>query len=117
MGGEAIIPFHYAREFNALGHEVALLTHARVREELSESGLDERIKIHYVEDSFWEKAVFKVGNLFPHAIRESAFGSLISFITLFRLSRSANRLQRNTSFDIVHQPTPVSPQMPHIWQV
>lgn len=112
MGGEAIIPYHYAREFSALGHDVTLLTHARVRGELTTNKPAPNITIHYIEDSALEKTIYKIGQLFPQAIRESAFGSLILFVTLFRLSRAATKLQRSVGYDIVHQPTPVSPQMP-----
>ena len=112
MGGEAILPWHYVRELSALGVEVHALTHARVREEISDGPLADAAAFHYVEDAALERFLHQLGEITPGALRETVFNTAISAVTLARMGRKARALERETSFDVIHQPTPVSPQLP-----
>ena len=112
MGGEAILPYHYVRELAALGVDVHALTHARVREEIEQSPIGAMATFHYIEDSTPEIALFKAGKLAPAALRDTVFNSAIGATTMARLAHRARALENQFGFDIVHQPTPVSPQMP-----
>ena len=112
MGGEAIIPFHYARELSQLGHDVTILTHERVREELNATQPAPNVKIKYVTDTWAEKTTHTIGKMAPPAIAETLFGSIVLFLTMVSLGREAKAMHRIEKFDVLHQPTPVSPQMP-----
>lgn len=112
MGGEAVLPFHLIRELRALGHDPIALTHARVREELTASEIWQSDKFHFVEDSSIEIGLHKSSQYIPQAIRNvvSYFG--ISAVTQSRLAKRARILAADVNADIIHQPTPVSPQFP-----
>ncbi|MBI1391643.1 MAG: glycosyltransferase [Alphaproteobacteria bacterium] len=112
MGGEAVIPFHYVRELSALGVEAHALTHARVREELeAEPSLDPS-RIHFVEDSSAERLIYRTGRLVPASLSDATFGMALGLLTMERLRSEAKSLVQRLDVQIVHQPTPVSPQMP-----
>lgn len=117
MGGEAIIPYHYARELHRLGHEITVLTHARVRDELMATPLANDIRIDFVDDTKSEKVIYKTSKLAPPAIAETAFGAAIGIFTMRNLARHAKELHHELAFDIIHQPTPVSPKMPSFLSV
>ncbi|NNL90164.1 MAG: glycosyltransferase family 4 protein [Marinicaulis sp.] len=112
MGGEAIIPWHYIRELSALGVEVHALTHERVRQEILESDINTRATFHFADDALIEKGIHKSGAVLPYALRETISSSAIGLVTMLRLARRARRLERERSFDVIHQPTPVSPMFP-----
>lgn len=112
MGGEAILPFHYMREFVALGHDVVVLTHERVREELMASSLWRDGAFEFLEDAVLEKSLYGAGKLAPSALRSTVFNSAIGAVTLARLGARARSLCAERKIDVVLQPTPVSPQFP-----
>lgn len=112
MGGEAVLPYHYIRELSAKGIEVHAITHARVRDELTTGPLADAATFHFVEDSFLEKFFFRLGEIAPAALRDAVFNSLVAFVTLARIGRKTKALTQDHEFDLVHQPTPVSPLFP-----
>ncbi|MEO1252172.1 MAG: glycosyltransferase family 4 protein [Pseudomonadota bacterium] len=112
MGGEAVLPFHLARELSARGVETHALTHARVRDEILESPLANTVRFHFVEDASVEKALNFLGERAPPSLRDIVFNTAIGLSTMRRLADAARRLEKETAFDLIHQPTPVSPMSP-----
>ncbi len=112
MGGEAVLPYHYIRELKALGVDVHALTHARVREEIQSSDISDCATFHFVEDTVVERMLNSIGKLMPSALRDSAINSTIGAVTLARLGKRARKLEHEIKFDVIHQPTPVSPLFP-----
>ncbi len=112
MGGEAALAYHYARELAGAGLEVTALTHARVRGELQESPIAQAAALHFVEDAPLERGLYEVGRRGPAALNEAVFDSAIGVSTLSRLARKARLLAKTIGADVIHQPTPVSPQVP-----
>jgi glycosyltransferase involved in cell wall biosynthesis len=112
MGGEAVLPWHYIRELAARGHEVHAATHARVRETLLTGPLAGAATYHFVEDSFLEKLFHRLGQIAPAALRDAVFNTLVAFVTLSRLGAKTRELAAAYDFDVIHQPTPVSPLFP-----
>ena len=112
MGGEAIIPYHYIRELKAQGVDITALTHARVRNEVEESAIQSCAHFHFIEDAALEKTLFRFGKMTPQAFTDTAINSAIGAVTLARLCRHARQLERETAFDVIHQPIPVSPLFP-----
>lgn len=113
MGGEAVLGYHYIREWQELGLDVTALTHARVREELKQSPIWREGAFHFVEDAGTEHMLYRVTRHAPAAVYDTVFrSSAIQLITLRRLARRARTLAREIRADIIHQPAPVSPQMP-----
>lgn len=112
MGGEAILGYHYIRALHDLGVEFHALTHARVRDEINDSPIRDAATFHYVEDAWPEIFLFKIGNAAPAALRETVFNTAIGIATQTRLTKLARALENEFEFDVIHQPTPVSPQLP-----
>ncbi len=112
MGGEAVLPYHYVREFQRAGVDVFALTHARVRDELRQSELWREGAFHFVEDTLAEKSIFAVGKRAPGGVADALFNPMIAMVTMQRLGARARALSREMTFDVVHQPIPVSPQFP-----
>lgn len=112
MGGEAVLPFHYIREFRARGLDCHALTHARVRDELKASEIWDEARFHFIEDSWPEIAVHKAGKGAPPAIRDRVFLTAIAALTSARLAKHARSIAGDLSIDTIHQPTPVSPKFP-----
>ena len=112
MGGEAVLPFHYIREFKKARADWIAITHARVRDELISSEIYVADRFYFIEDSPLEKMVHRLGRLAPGAIREKVFLTLIAAITSARLAKYARALARTLNVDVIHQTTPVSPKFP-----
>ena len=112
MGGEAVLPYHYIRELSQRGVELHAATHARVRDEIISSPIADLATFHFVEDTWIERAIFRLGQAAPASLRDSVFNSLIGLISMMRLANLAKQLARENRFEIIHQPTPVSPVIP-----
>lgn len=112
MGGEAVLPFHYIRELSARGFTVWAATHARVRGEIEASEIAGAATFRYVEDSLPEQTVHRVGMAAPASLRDAVFNAAVGAVTMQRLGSLARRLDSEVGFDVIHQPTPVSPLFP-----
>jgi len=111
FGGEAALPLHYFRVLRRRGVPVWLLTHARTRAELS--GLyPGDAHIHFIEDTGFHRAMWRIGQRLPDAIAYATTGFLSRLSTQLAQRRLARRLVREHGITIVHQPMPVSPREP-----
>ena len=111
FGGEAALPLHYFRVLRGRGVPVWLLTHARTRAELSSLYPDDA-RIHYIEDTAWHRAMWRIGKRLPDAVAYATTGFLSRLSTQLAQRRMARRLVREHGIDVVHQPMPVSPREP-----
>lgn len=111
FGGEAALPLHYFRVLRRRGVPVWLLTHARTRAELSGLYPDDA-HIHYIEDTAFHRAMWRIGKRLPDAIAYATTGFLSRLSTQLAQRRLARRLVREQGIDVVHQPMPVSPREP-----
>lgn len=112
MGGEAVLPVHYIREMAERGVLLYAAAHARVREEIEASEIADKAVFHFVEDTWLERALHRLGERAPAALRDAVFNALIGLVSSARLGALARRLDREHAFDVVHQPAPVSPLFP-----
>jgi glycosyltransferase involved in cell wall biosynthesis len=111
FGGEAALPLHYFRVLRNRGIAVWLVTHARTRDELSRlyPGDD---RIHYVEDTAWHRAMWRIGKRLPNQISYFTTGFLSRLSTQLSQRRIVRRLVRDCGIAVIHQPMPVSPREP-----
>jgi len=111
--GETSIPWYYIREFTRAGHQVSVICHARVRSEIASSfDLDACELIEYVEDTWLQRALFRIGKTFPYRIEDLIFGQLIQSFTQIRMRRVAHQVVTSKPIDVVFQPIPISPRVP-----
>jgi glycosyltransferase involved in cell wall biosynthesis len=112
FGGEAFLPMNYFRLLLSRKADVRLVVHARNRAELTQSFPDELERLHFVEDTWFHKVLFRLGTHLPRRLAEATTGLLIQ-ITTQRSQRSVVRqLVKQFQIDVVHQPIPVSPKAP-----
>lgn len=110
MGGEAAIPLRFFREFRAAGHSVRLLTHARVRPELSGLLTPEEFEdTVFFEDLPVQKLIHRASGRLPSRLREIFVNGVISMMTEARQARHL-RAAAPGRFDIVFRPVPISPK-------
>ncbi len=112
FGGEAALPLHYFRVMTRRGIDVRLITHARVRDELTQAFPDAVHRIFYIEDTATHRAMWRLGKALPARIAYITTGFVSRLTTQVSQRRLARRLVREHAIDIVHQPMPVSPREP-----
>lgn len=115
FGGEAALPLHYYRVLRARGVPVWLITHARVRDELTAlfPG-DAGTRIRFIEDNALHRALWRLGRRLPQRLGYLSTGFASRLATQWAQRRLARALVREHDIDVVHQPMPVSPREPSL---
>lgn len=114
QGGEAYLPLHYFSRLSARGVDVRLVSHARTRAELTETFPDALDRMHFVEDTWFDRLLWRAGNRIPAQLATVTTGALTQLETQIRQRRSIRRIVQQHSIDVVHQPAPVSPKQPSV---
>lgn len=114
FGGEGALAFHYFRVMRARGLDVRLLTHARVRAELSAAFPQDIDRIFFVEDTALQRLLSRSGRFLPARLASftTGFGSRIA--TQLAQRQVVRRLIDEAGIQVVHQPMPVSPREPSL---
>ncbi|ODT66501.1 MAG: hypothetical protein ABS75_27400 [Pelagibacterium sp. SCN 63-23] len=112
FGGEAFLPLKYFQILRRRGYPAQLIAHARNRDDLKESLAEWIEHVHFVEDSWLHRTIWRAGSLMPATIRDHVFGVVFNFIDELYQAKIIRRLVRTGSVDIIHQPIPVSPRAP-----
>src|ERR1700679_3651000 len=94
MGGESSLPFYYAKLFSKRGAEVWLACHERVRNELLDAFPDFGARICFVEDTNWQKTVFRWCSRVPYRIGDLLGAQIIHVSTQKRIRSIAVDLAR-----------------------
>jgi glycosyltransferase involved in cell wall biosynthesis len=110
FGGEAIHPIHYFRILRSRGIETWMIVHGRTRAELEEMFPGDVDRIHYIDDSLFQKVLWQIERLLPHMLGFFTIGTLRRLTTQFAARRIARRLVAEHQIDVVHQPIPLSPK-------
>ena len=112
FGGEAFIPLNYFRLLLAREVDVRLVVHARVRAELVELFPDHLDRLHFVEDTWLHKALFRLGTFLPRRLADATTGLLLHLTTQLVQRNIVLSLVKKLAVDVIHQPIPVSPKTP-----
>lgn len=109
LSGETILPWYYLQQFQAQGHDVRIICHARVREQLK-ADLDPASfeRFAFVSDGILQKLVFQIGRIFPHRVKDLVFNQLIQMLTQLRMRRMARAQVSQCCVDVVFQPAPIA---------
>lgn len=111
MGGEAAIPLRFFREFRRMGHDVLVLTHERVRDELASTLPPEDFgNIVFFEDRTVQRRLWQVGRALPSRMQEIFISGAIEALTQRRQSAHLRRLVDAGRVDVVFAPIPISPR-------
>jgi glycosyltransferase involved in cell wall biosynthesis len=110
MGGEAALPFFYARLFEARGAEVWMACHERVGTELREAFPGSGGRIILAKDTLAQKLVFRLSQPLPYRIRDLIVGQFIHISTMRRLRKVARELGRGRRIDVAYEPSPITPK-------
>jgi glycosyltransferase involved in cell wall biosynthesis len=114
FGGEAALPLHYFRVMRARGIDVRMITHARVRDELSSGFPEDRDRIFYIEDAFIHRLMWRLGKFLPGRLSYITTGFVSRIVTQLAQRQLARELISKHGIDVVHQPMPVSPREPSL---
>lgn len=109
MGGEASLPYYYAKLFLKRGVEVWLACHDRVETSLLRDFPELESRIRLVRDSQAQKTMFRFSKLLPYRLREIV-GQMIHFSTQMRLRKIAIGLARTGVINVVFEPAPITPK-------
>lgn len=112
FGGEAFIPLNYFRLLLAREVDVRLVVHARVRAELVELFPDHSDRLHFVEDIWLHKVLFRLGTFLPRRLADATTGLLLHLTTQLVQRKIVQNLAKKLAVDVIHQPIPVSPKTP-----
>jgi glycosyltransferase involved in cell wall biosynthesis len=112
FGGEAALPLHYFRVLLARGVPVWLVTHARVRKELSERFADSLDRITFIEDRWYHVLLWRMSASLPARLGYITTGFISRVLTQLTQRRIARELIVRHGISVVHQPMPVSPKEP-----
>ncbi|MCG5061678.1 MAG: glycosyltransferase family 4 protein [Limnoraphis sp. WC205] len=113
MGGEAGKSFYYLRLLRERNIEVRAVCHGRVREELRQEFAEDPEqfrKIHFVDDTWYQVPVWRIGKLFPYRIQDLIFGQIIHSITQYHIRKLAKKLIKVHNMDLVFEPAPITPK-------
>jgi glycosyltransferase involved in cell wall biosynthesis len=113
FGGEAALPLHYFRVLRRRGYNVWLITHARTREELSQTFPDEQ-RIVYVEDTRLHILMWGLSKRLPGQIAYFTTGFVSRFAAQLEQRKLVRLLVAEHGIDVIHQPMPVSPREPSL---
>lgn len=111
-GGESARPIHYARGLLAMGHDVRLYTHERVRDELERDNPDLFSRTHFVSDTLIQRWAWTLGHSLPERAREFTVGQVVSLCTQRSIMKAIRALPEGEQPELIHQITPISPKSP-----
>ena len=92
--------------------DVHLLVHERTQAELHEAFPQDRARLHFVADSLVNIWFLKIGKFLPGRVAAFTLGAISHLETQIRQRSLARSLVDKYRFDVVHEPIPVSPQLP-----
>lgn len=113
-GGEAVLPLRYFEGLRARGVEVWMITHARVRPELTARMPASLDRVSFIEDRWIHRTLWRLGQPLDHRLRHVTTEFISRLVTQRAQRRVARSLIRRHGIDVVHQPTPVSPREPSL---
>lgn len=112
FGGEAFLPLKYFQLLRERGHEVRLIAHQRNRDDLQETLGDEIRFVHFIPDTAWHRAIWRVGQHLP----ARGFKPIVEIAMGLANEHFQKRIVRSLvaagQAEIIHQPIPVSPRAP-----
>jgi glycosyltransferase involved in cell wall biosynthesis len=113
FGGEAALPLHYFRVLRRRGYNVWLITHARTREELSQTFPGEH-RIVYVEDAPLHVLMWRLSKRLPGQIAYFTTGFVSRLAAQLEQRKLVRALVAEHGINLIHQPMPVSPREPSL---
>ena len=107
-----MLPLHYFARLRQRNIEAWLVVHSRTRGELEALFPEDTKRIHYINDTWLHRFLFRLSGYLPRRIGEMTVGLFSQLITQREQRRIVRQLVSSEAIDIVHQPIPVSPRFP-----
>lgn len=96
------------------GLDVHLVTHDRVRDELTGSLPQAADHMHFTVDRRLSRLIGRAGSRFPRSVNEMIIWPLMGIISGLDQVRQIRSLTRGQARVVVHEPAPVSPRQPSL---
>lgn len=113
-GGEAVLPLRYFEELCVRGVPTWLITHSRVRSELSTRLGKALDQVYFIPDSWLHRALWRLGRRLDYRLSYLTLSFVSRLVTQRAQCRLARKLIKRHRINVVHQPTPVSPREPSL---
>ncbi|MEL7038401.1 MAG: glycosyltransferase family 4 protein [Cyanobacteria bacterium J06592_8] len=113
MGGETGQNFYYLQLLRKRNIDVRAICHSRVREELRQEfaeDLEQFQKIHFIDDTWYQVMIWRIGKVFPYRIQDLIFNQIIHWITQAQARKFAKKLIAKHPIDLIFEPTPITPK-------
>ncbi|MGB3405698.1 MAG: glycosyltransferase family 4 protein [Microcoleaceae cyanobacterium] len=113
MGGESGKSFYYLQLLHERNIEVFTICHERVREEVRQEFMqnpEQLKKIYFIEDTFYQVLLWRMGEIFPYRIKDLVFNQLIHLITQYRARKLVKKLIAEHNIDLIFEPAPITPK-------
>lgn len=113
MGGEAAKSFYYMELLRERQIDIRVICHERVREELDQEFAEDPKqlnKIHFIQDTWYQALVWRIGKRFPYRIQDLIFNQIIHWITQYRARKLAKKLIAQHQIDLIFEPAPITPK-------
>ncbi|MCM8731661.1 glycosyltransferase family 4 protein [Hephaestia sp. GCM10023244] len=109
LSGETLVPYYYLINLLAQGHDVHVLCHARVRDDLARDlPSDVFARFRFVEDGRAQAWLFAAGGWWPHRVRDLVFNQLIQALSQLRMRKIARAMVAELGKQVVFQPAPIA---------
>ena len=108
------MPLHYFRGLRRRGVDVWLLTHARVRDELTDTLKDDVSLVVFIEDTWLHRICWRIGSWMPERIGWAWEHVTLGLATQYAQRAIVRRMVKSRGIRVIHQPTPVSPRAPSL---
>jgi glycosyltransferase involved in cell wall biosynthesis len=112
FGGEASLPLHYFCRLRARGIEAWLIVHERTQDELEALLPDDKSRIYFLRDKWFDKLMWRLGGYLPRRIAEATLGTLTGLVNQLIQRKVVRVLIARHQVNLIHQPVPVSPRVP-----
>jgi hypothetical protein len=110
MGGESSKNVELFRRLRDKGVDVWLLCHERCKSELESifQKQDSFSRIVFVEDTWTQRILFRVGKLLPYSVQDLIIGALIHVVTQKGQRKLAREMIDSENINLVFQPSPLA---------
>jgi glycosyltransferase involved in cell wall biosynthesis len=110
FGGEASFPWFYFKFLRARGIDTTMVVHARTRDELKAAFAADFDRIYFVDDTFADRFLYKIGKLFPGDLDSLTLAVLRHWLAQRRQRRVIRNLIQAGKVNIIHESSPIAPK-------
>jgi glycosyltransferase involved in cell wall biosynthesis len=110
FGGEASFPWISYKALRSRGVDATMVVHARTRDEVINAFPGDRDRIHFVNDTWADRFLYRVGRLFPGDLDSLTLAVFRHYLVQRRQRKVIRELVRQGKVNIIHETAPIAPK-------